>query len=91
MAAQEGKRDVVRLLTEAKAHVNVQTEVHTLCHVWYTNLNSHFLSDDRVEIVYMELMLFACMYFCEYKFVTSAATVCCYLYNTSAGHSLGQP
>ena len=28
MAAQEGKVDVVRLLTEAKAHVNIQTEVH---------------------------------------------------------------
>ena len=33
MAAQEGKVDVVRLLTEAKAHINIQTEVHTLCHV----------------------------------------------------------
>ena len=32
-AAQEGKVDVVRLLTEAKAHINIQTEVHTLCHV----------------------------------------------------------
>ena len=30
MAAQKGKVDVVILLTEAKAHVNVQTEVHTL-------------------------------------------------------------
>ena len=28
LAAQEGKVDVVRLLTEAKAHVNIQTEVH---------------------------------------------------------------
>ena len=27
-AAQEGKIDVVRLLTEAKAHINIQTEVH---------------------------------------------------------------
>ena len=27
MAAQEGKIDVVRLLTEAKAHVNIQSEV----------------------------------------------------------------
>ena len=33
MAAQEGRVDVVRLLTEAKAHINIQTEVHTLCHV----------------------------------------------------------
>ena len=32
-AACEGKVDVVRLLTEAKAHINIQTEVHTLCHV----------------------------------------------------------
>ena len=32
-AAQEGKVDVVRLQTEAKAHINIQTEVHTLCHV----------------------------------------------------------
>ena len=33
-AAQEGKVDVVRLLTtEAKAHVNIQAEVHTLCHI----------------------------------------------------------
>ena len=28
LAAQEGKVDVVRLLTEAKAHVNIQTEVY---------------------------------------------------------------
>ena len=33
LAAQEGKVDVVRLLTEAKAQINIQTEVHTLCHV----------------------------------------------------------
>ena len=33
LAAQEGKVDVVRLLTEAQAQVNIQTEVHTLCHV----------------------------------------------------------
>ena len=30
LAAQEGKVDVVRLLTEAKAHVNIQTEVYTV-------------------------------------------------------------
>ena len=36
VAAQEGKVDVVRLLTEAKAHVNIQIEVHTctLCHIY---------------------------------------------------------
>ena len=33
LAALEGKVDVVRLLTEAQAQVNIQTEVHTLCHV----------------------------------------------------------
>ena len=33
MAAQEDKVDVVRLLTEAEAQINIQTEVHTLCHV----------------------------------------------------------
>ena len=37
MAAHEGKVDVVRLLTEAQAQINIQTEVHTLyiplCHV----------------------------------------------------------
>ena len=36
MAAQEGKVDVVRLLTESsQAQVNIQTKVHlhTLCHV----------------------------------------------------------
>ena len=32
-AAQEGKVDVVRVLTEAKARINIQTEVHTLCYV----------------------------------------------------------
>ena len=32
-AAKAGKVDVVRLLTEAQAQVNIQTEVHTLCHV----------------------------------------------------------
>ena len=29
LAAQEGNVDVVRLLTEAQALVNIQTEVHT--------------------------------------------------------------
>ena len=41
MAAQEGKVDVVRLLTEAEAHVNIQTEVYTLCHVWSTDVRVH--------------------------------------------------
>ena len=30
LAAQEGKVDVVRLLTEAQAHINIQTEVNTI-------------------------------------------------------------
>ena len=30
LAGQEGKVDVVRLLTDAEAQVNIQTEVHTL-------------------------------------------------------------
>ena len=30
MAAQEGRVDVVRLLTEAKANVNIQDAVHTM-------------------------------------------------------------
>ena len=30
LAAAEGKVDVVRLLTEAQAQVNIQTEVHPL-------------------------------------------------------------
>ena len=40
LAAQEGKVDVVRLLTESQAQVNIRTEVtiymyvHVLCHVW---------------------------------------------------------
>ena len=33
MAAQEGKVDVVRLLTEAKADVNIQTEVYIYMYI----------------------------------------------------------
>ena len=32
MAAQEGTVDVLKLLTEAKTHVNIQTEVYTHVH-----------------------------------------------------------
>ena len=32
LAAQEGKVDVVRLLTDAKAHVNMQTKVRIYTH-----------------------------------------------------------
>ena len=44
MAAQEEKHDVVRLLTEAKAHVDIQTEVHTLYHIIYTS--SQLMEED---------------------------------------------
>ena len=53
-AAQEGNVDVVRLLMEAKAHVNIQTEVHvhTLSNEWSTDLDSQFLSEERGESMY---------------------------------------
>ena len=43
LAAQEGKVDVVKLLIEAKAHVNLQNEVCTVCHTWSTDINAHLL------------------------------------------------
>ena len=33
MAAWEGEVSTLRLLTEARVHVNIQTEVHALCHI----------------------------------------------------------
>ena len=33
MAAQEGNVEVVRLLTEAEEHVNIQTEVQTCTYI----------------------------------------------------------
>ena len=63
MAALEGKVDVVRLLTKAKAHVNMQTKVHTLCHVW-SNVDCHVLSDDMRESMYMECCVHACTRTC---------------------------
>ena len=59
MAAHEGKVDVVRLLTEAKAHVNIQTKVHTLCHI-LSNVDCHVLSDDMGESMYTECCVHAC-------------------------------
>ena len=49
MAAQEGKVDVVRLLTEAKADVNIQTEV------LYTYIHVHYVVDsvDREEYTWI--------------------------------------
>ena len=52
LAAQEGKVDVVRLLTEAQAQVNIQTEVHPLyiyvmSSDWSTGLDSHFHRGER--------------------------------------------
>ena len=41
-AAQEGKIDMVRLLTEAQAQVNIQTEVHTYT---MSSLISHMTMD----------------------------------------------
>lgn len=43
LAAQEGKIDVVRLLTEAEAHVNIHTEVTYIC----SNYVSTTLTQDR--------------------------------------------
>ena len=69
LAAQEGQVDVERLLTEAKAHINIQTEVHRLCHVWSTDLDSQFPSVDRGENMYIQGMLCAYMFFCRHKHV----------------------
>ena len=37
---QEGKVHVIRLLTEAKAHINIQTKVHIHCVMWSTDFDS---------------------------------------------------
>ena len=37
LAAQKGKVDVVRILTEAKAHVNIQTEVQCTVYTVHTH------------------------------------------------------
>lgn len=44
LAAQEGRIDVVRLLIEAQAQVNVQSEVHSSN---YTDLPSHYWCTDQ--------------------------------------------
>lgn len=44
LAAQEGRIDVVRLLIEAQAQVNVQSEVHSSI---YTDLPSHYWCTDH--------------------------------------------
>ena len=68
MAAQEGKVDIMRLLTEAKAHVDIQTEVHvhTLVNVWSTDLDSHSFSDVRGESMYKECCMHACTFTCTF-------------------------
>ena len=43
LAAQEGKVDVVRLLTEAEAHINMQIEVHT-CICMYKECCCYYVS-----------------------------------------------
>ena len=58
LAAQEGKVDVVKLLTDAKAYVNMQNKVHTLCHVW-SNIACHVLSNDMGESMYTECCVHA--------------------------------
>ena len=65
LAAQEGQVGVVRLLTEAKARVNIQTVVciYTIAYLY----RPYFLSDDRGDIIhthtciYMECCV-ACMH-----------------------------
>ena len=44
MAAQEGRVDVVRLLTEAQAQVNIQTEV-------YIVVRSHLLRQNAINMM----------------------------------------
>ena len=41
IAAQEGNLDVVKLLTEAKAHVSIETKVHTQCYIFHSDIDSH--------------------------------------------------
>ena len=55
MAAWKGQVSVLRLLTEAKAHINIQTEVANYIYIQHvmsgllTNIiDSHFLSDAKV-------------------------------------------
>ena len=49
LAAQEGQVDVVKLLTEAKAHVNLQTEVHVCIIYTIPYLDSHsFLMTEEI-------------------------------------------
>ena len=43
LAAHEGKVDVVRLLTEAKAQVNLQTKVIVCVYIIYTQSCKHCL------------------------------------------------
>ena len=47
LAAQKGNLDIVRLLTAAKAQINIQTEVHTRPLIWTLSLL------ERVVSIYM--------------------------------------
>ena len=51
MAAQEGKVDVVRLLTEAEAHVNMQTEVYACtCICMYKECCCYYIVSGHVHV-----------------------------------------
>ena len=41
LAVQEGKVDVMKQMTEAKAHVNIQTEVYTCTYIY---MYIHFIT-----------------------------------------------
>ena len=58
MAAEFGRVDVVRLLTEAKAHINIQTEVHAVCDVYLFISTLCHMTDERACMGNV-----VCMYF----------------------------
>ena len=59
LAAQKGKFDVVKLLTEAKADVNTQAKVYTyICHVLYTYLENSLRGE--CTVMYIHKILCAC-------------------------------
>ena len=55
LAAQEGKVDVVRLLTEAQAQMNIQTEVHIhTCIYHYVMSNDCSVKQEYYSMYYRE-------------------------------------